>query len=180
MRKLLLYSTFLLLTQCSKCKDNDPAPKAQLPPATQTGANTFGCLVNGEAWTPQGSDGTSNFSVSYDPGYRYGTLNVATYRITGQGSTEFESIVFYSDSLRSTGIYPLTFPGRQEGTFANYKTGCQFPGRGMHQRRGRLIITRLDLTAGIIAGTFEYTLTKIGNPGCDSVRITQGRFDYKL
>ena len=36
---------------------------------------------------------------------------------------------------------------------------------------------RLDLSAGIIAGTFAFTLYK---PGCDSVRVTQGRFDKKL
>ena len=42
MNKLLLYSALLLLTQCSKCK-NDPAPEppasplSQLPPETQTG-----------------------------------------------------------------------------------------------------------------------------------------------
>ena len=45
-RKLPLYLCLATLTQCSKCK-NDPAPTDQLPAATQTGANTFGCLVNG-------------------------------------------------------------------------------------------------------------------------------------
>ena len=40
-----------------------------------------------------------------------------------------------------------------------------------------LIITRLDRAAGIISGTFAFTLAK---PGCDTVRVTQGRFDKKL
>jgi len=41
----------------------------QLPPATQTGANTFGCLLNGEAWTPSGNNGygTGNYTVACDP-----------------------------------------------------------------------------------------------------------------
>jgi hypothetical protein len=43
--------------------------------------------------------------------------------------------------------------------------------------KGTLTITRLDLQAGIISGTFEFTLAK---PGCDTVRITQGRFDKRL
>jgi len=32
------------------CKKDDPAPNPppELPPATQTGANTFGCYVNGK------------------------------------------------------------------------------------------------------------------------------------
>ena len=43
--RLPLYLSLALLTQCSKCK-NDPTPakpEDQLPPATQTGAGTFGC-----------------------------------------------------------------------------------------------------------------------------------------
>jgi len=41
------------------CKKKDPPigtnAIAQLPPITTTGANTFGCLVNGEVWLPKGS-----------------------------------------------------------------------------------------------------------------------------
>ncbi|UOQ73225.1 hypothetical protein [Hymenobacter cellulosilyticus] len=44
-------------------------------------------------------------------------------------------------------------------------------------RRGSLTITRLDLTAGIISGTFSFTLYK---PGCDTIRVTNGRFDKQL
>ena len=58
------------LLSLSQCKKNAPAPAAeQLPPATQTGANTFGCLLNGQPWMPQGYNGTSNYSVYYDPIY---------------------------------------------------------------------------------------------------------------
>ena len=43
-RKLSLYLSLLLFTQRSKCKNNPaPAdPAVLLPPATQTGAGTFG------------------------------------------------------------------------------------------------------------------------------------------
>jgi hypothetical protein len=87
LRKLLLYLCLATLTQCSKCKD-DPIPVNQLPPATQTGAGTFGCLVNGQAWMPKGNDGFSNYSVAYDPTYRQGTLNVSTYRLSGNGADQ--------------------------------------------------------------------------------------------
>ena len=43
--------------------------------------------------------------------------------------------------------------------------------------KGMLTITRLDLQAGIVSGTFTFTLAK---PGCDTIRVTQGRFDRKL
>jgi hypothetical protein len=33
------------------------------------------------------------------------------------------------------------------------------------------------LNASIISGTFDFVLAK---PGCDTVRVTQGRFDKRL
>jgi len=50
---LLLTISFFLLS--SSCKKNKPTnPVDQLPPETQTGANTFGCLINGEVFKPGG------------------------------------------------------------------------------------------------------------------------------
>ena len=169
----LLLVALLGLSQCQK--KSDPSPEEQLPPATQTGANTFGCLVNGQAWTPQGYNGSSNYSVVYDPNYANGTLNISVYRYTGNESSK-QIITIYSDSLRTTGNYPLVKNGRQEALFKDRATGCEFFG-GTYYRRGNLTITRLDLRAGIISGTFDFVLAK---PGCDSVRVTQGRFDKRL
>jgi hypothetical protein len=171
----LLLAALLGLSQCSK-KD-DPDPVSQLPPATQTGANTFGCLVNGQPWTPKGYNGTGNYSVAYDPTYRNGTLSVGTYRYIGSGDDDYQTVGFFSDSLRGIGNFPLTIIGHQEGIFVDHTTNCEFSSNGSHYRRGTLTITRLDLQAGIISGTFAFTLYK---PGCDSVRVTQGRFDKRL
>ena len=172
----------LLLTALmglSQCKKNDPVPNGpanQLPPATQTGANTFGCLVNGQVWTPSGSDGTSNYSIYYDKGYHNGTLNISAYRYGSSSTNSKQLITIYSDSLHAIGNYTLTKDGHQEALFKDRSTGCEFFG-GVYYRRGTLTISRLDLQAGVISGTFAFTLYK---PGCDSIRVTQGRFDKKL
>jgi hypothetical protein len=163
-----------LLTQCQKA-DSDPVD--QLPPATQTGANTFGCLVNGQVWTPKGYDGTSNYTVYFDPNYRKGTLNISTYRYEVGNSASRQDIILFSDSLKSVGSYSLTIQNHQEALYYGARGQCEFRQNGVHYRRGSLTITRLDLSAGIISGTFAFTLYK---PGCDSVRVTQGRFDKKL
>ncbi len=42
---------------------------------------------------------------------------------------------------------------------------------------GRVVISMYDLQAGIVSGAFEFTLAK---PGCESIFITNGRFDKKL
>ena len=170
----LLLAALLGLSQCKK---HDPDPADQLPPATQTGAGTFGCLVNGRPWTPKGNDRTSNYTVSYDPTYRKGTLNMGTYRNIGKGANDYQIVGFYADSIPASGAYSLAIPNHQEGIFIDRTKTCQFPGNDPYFRRGTLIITRLDLQAGIISGTFDFTLAK---PGCDTLKVTQGRFDKKL
>ncbi|AII52041.1 DUF6252 family protein [Hymenobacter sp. APR13] len=178
MRKLFLYAALLLLSQCSKCKDNDPSPEAQLPPATQTGANTFGCLVNGEAWTPRGNNSNSNYSVSYDPGLNGGLFSLQTYRYPDK-SEFFQSISLEVISNARVGSYSLPSPRRTRVVFQDTRPNCYWSSAdsATTYRRGTLTITHLDLQAGIVSGTFAFTLYK---PGCDSIRVTQGRFDKKL
>ena len=181
--KLLLYSALLLLTQCSKCK-NDPAPTdpaSRLPPATQTGANTFGCLLNGQPYTPQGRVGSGpNFALSYDAGFNGGDLIVRTYQGDGQGGNVAIDLHFVPGA--SIGTYSLNLPGGVGGasyTNSRDKSLCGeiLTDASISYRRGSLTITRLDPSLKIIAGTFELRFVR---PGCDTIRITQGRFDKKL
>ncbi|MGI4870138.1 MAG: DUF6252 family protein [Janthinobacterium lividum] len=159
----------------SQCKKNDP--EASLPEATQTGANTFGCLVNGQAWRPGGNDGTSNYSVAYDPTYAQGTLSVATYRLTGNGADQ-QTLGFYSDSLRNVGVYKLRSKNHHQAAFINRLTSCTYIASDPSTYcKGTLTITRLDYKAGIVSGTFNFTLATLG---CDTVKVTQGRFDKHL
>ncbi|MEJ7683716.1 MAG: hypothetical protein WKG06_38820 [Segetibacter sp.] len=63
---LILLSAFLFNISCKKqniCTD----PVCQLPPATQTGANTFACLVDGKPWTANTSDGLGLEKISVGP-----------------------------------------------------------------------------------------------------------------
>ena len=56
----------------ASCKKNKPQKTEleKLPPVTQTGANTFGCLINGKAFTPKGYSGTGtpNPKIIFDIG----------------------------------------------------------------------------------------------------------------
>ena len=56
---ILLLAITIGFTQCCKEKPNNNNDNdiPGLPPATQVGANTFGCLVNGVPWVPQGNNG---------------------------------------------------------------------------------------------------------------------------
>jgi hypothetical protein len=80
-----VFSLALLVSilQFSGC-DIFPTPKEKLPPITHEDKNTFGCLVNGKVWLPNGNDGTSNLDLSYDSSFIGGRLtfpHIATMEI---------------------------------------------------------------------------------------------------
>ena len=179
--KLPLSLAVLMLTQCSKCK-NDPAPAdpaRQLPPATQTGAGTFGCLVNGQPYTPKGNNGMSNLYVSYDPTFRGGALGIETYRVEGGGLTKFLSID--AAPVNAPGNYSLNLgPGIGEVLYSSgggQPCGFMYDSRDVTYRRATLNITRFDMNSRIIAGTFDAIIARTG---CDTLKVTQGRFDAKF
>ena len=185
--RLPLYLALALLTQCSKCKqDPTPAkPEDQLPPATQTGAGTFGCLLNGQPWTPSGFNGYPHFLVNYDPTYHGGSLNIRTYRYP-TGAKQAQYIGFGGDQLNKPGTYTLTAlgsptpPGPYGAFFSdnNLSSPCDYYSVNQGATvKGQFTITRLDLSSGIISGTLECTLSQ---PGCDTIKITKGRFDGKF
>ncbi|MFD1553252.1 hypothetical protein DNU06_17485 [Putridiphycobacter roseus] len=66
---LMVMCILMISAKCTKTpiKPNEPlTPLEQLPEATQTGANTFGCLVDGEVYIPKG-----NFSYKAIEKQRY-------------------------------------------------------------------------------------------------------------
>jgi hypothetical protein len=175
---LLPLLALALLTQCHKSAPDPAKPEDQLPAATQTGADTFGCLVNGQPYTPKGYVGSANFAVLFDPTYRGGNLEVRTYRVDGNTR---QYLTLGGDGIAKTGVFPLE---RQYNTGLSYtNTTLAFPCNGYRSAdtqvyyKGALTITRLDQQAGIVSGTFN---CKLWQPGCDTLRFTQGRFDYKL
>lgn len=175
--RLPLYLALGLLTQCSSCKDADPSPEEQLPPITQTGANTFGCLLNGQPWTPQGNSGTSNYSVVYCCAADGGVFDIKVYRINS-ATQDYQNLYLFCRPIDKIGSYDFADSSKTDVYFSDRKTGCDVSSRDAGTyRKGTLTITRFDLQAGIISGTFEFTLAK---PGCDTIKVTQGRFDKQL
>jgi hypothetical protein len=173
--RLALYVALLLLTQCSKCK-NDPTPTdpaSQLPPATQTGAGTFGCLVNGQPYTPKGNNGMTNFAVLYEPQLNGATLNILTYRIDGR--REYINL-FCGPITPQKRTFTVGMPNI-EATISYDGFAGEYSSTDGGYQRGQITITRLDEQAGILSGTFEFT--SVGLKG-DTLKVTQGRFDSKL
>lgn len=151
----------------------------QLPPATQEGKNTCGFLVNGKVWLPKGrrGDGSPNLRWWYDPGYSNGTFNINGFRYDDKEGNKFTGFVIAIDNFSKAGTYNLNTAGRVSG-YSDYNKNCiYYPEDTIAGHNNQITITRFDLPNRIIAGTFQFTLFK---PGCDTVRITDGRFDVKL
>ncbi|MGI0040947.1 MAG: hypothetical protein ACRD94_03170, partial [Nitrosopumilaceae archaeon] len=68
MKKLFLSLLFTIALGCHNDDDTIKIPINQLPPATHTGANTAGCLVNGIAFLPKGYFTTGNLTCNYIDG----------------------------------------------------------------------------------------------------------------
>lgn len=153
-----------------------------LPAATQNGTKAFGCLLNGKAFLPNGNDGNiggSPYSVVYEPRLYEGLLTINAFRYTRKGDeNSYQSILLFADSVQRPGRFSLSVKRAEEALFYDaQKPDCRFRARETHYQSGELVLTRVDKVAGIISGTFHFKLYK---PGCDSVIVTEGRFDKKL
>ena len=170
----------LMLLCASGCKKEKIAEIDKLPAATQTGANTFGCLVNGKAWVAQTDCKflcDAPFGVYYDNSNGGYLALTAKYQNASQNANEEINIAFdstntktqfsYIKGVHSMGIRFLNFRGNTYNTVIDSTVNGSCI----------LKLTRYDLSMGIISGTFNFTLWK---PGFDTVFVTEGRFDKKL
>lgn len=177
---LLAFITIITICtfSCSSCKKELVIDNGGLPPTTQTGSNTLGFLLNGQPWIPKGQVGVSaNLTVNVDFGYNKGIFVINAYRFNESGEKEVFS-VGVRDSLNFFQI-PITIPLSRTSlygiTYRNNK--CDYFNQQVDvESVGNLTITKLDKTSQIIAGTFSARLSKIG---CDTIKITDGRFDMK-
>ena len=173
--KIILLACLIIITTTlgSGCKKNKLSELDKLPPITQTGTNTFGCLINGKAYLPGGWDGNhSNYRVFVDP--IDSSLGIRTYN--------FETDKKLSVTIASYSLYSginLLFNHKGKTTLGIDEIyNCYIPLNDSVYRKGELKITQYDLQNGIVSGLFNCL---IYTQGCtDTIRITNGRFDKKL
>jgi hypothetical protein len=153
---------------------------SKLPAITQTGANTFGCLINGVAFVPQnqsilqGPKLQCNY-IFTDGGY-YFTILTSNKNTNGL----ITQIQVVTDSLTISEGQTLTLkqlsPGHASASYALITSNGDLNSYVTTNNTisGQLIITKLDPTNQIVSGTFFFT--GINNVG-DVIQITDGRFD---
>ncbi len=170
MRKIYVLFHLLALGSLFACQ-NEPA--ATLPEATQVGRNTLGCLVNGEVWLPKGSIDRSAIRA----GYGDGTFFIETDRISeplpSKNLRSYFSFVIEEDVYEEkTYFFEKKNYLDRKVVYVDYLQNCFYVDS---THIGKVTITKLDTINHIIAGRFEFTLP--GKDGCETIFITDGRFD---
>ena len=185
----LFWGSLLFLVSCSNKSDYQPFVPS-LPPITQTGANTFGCYIDGVLLTPR--DGTGGLygtpkgvkiiaggvppQITYTEIYiddrksdKGGLLRIHFENLNDMGVGEY--VVNESncqgniDSRQNTNIYCRVF----DSTAQVYKWYCSTENAGI------IKVTKYE--NGILSGTFSCLLKSLDNPN-EHIEITEGRFDF--
>ncbi|GEP98103.1 hypothetical protein [Chitinophaga cymbidii] len=179
---LFVLSVIVTSLHCKKERGSKPPAGDQLPPITQEGKHTIGFKIGDEVIIPKGFTGVSNPTVIYDPTLEGGSLSISMYHINKKDSIE-QFLIIGAKNLYKTGTYRIASPMEDVGIkfskiFVNTNTGCDYNFRDDDVKQtGSLKITRLDLSAQIISGTFSVVMIK---SGCDTISIKDGRFDLRL
>ncbi|XMO88345.1 DUF6252 family protein [Algibacter sp. AS12] len=170
---LLLFSLLLVLNSCSNDDDG-----ASLPAETQIGANTVGCLVNGEVFLPhaEGINPPVNCFYQFVDGEFFFTMNFADLR----GVTN-ERVVIQTGriDLQKGQTYILNKNTIDDGDFSGgggvYSLSLSNRFNTNTILTGELKMSRIDLQNSIISGTFWFDAI---NDSGEVVEIRQGRFDW--
>ena len=164
---LLLFGAFILCI--SLCCNKDKLTKA-----TQTGANTFSCKIDGKTYVAQIQEISlsgakpiviNNFESN---GFILSTIDSRT------GESFSSKVLIQLPYLHATGTYPLNIYPYAVYRL-NYSPGPYYQTDTSHN--GIVNITRCDNTNRIYSGTFSFTAID-KNTG-KVIKVTDGRFDAK-
>ncbi|WP_282774416.1 hypothetical protein [Phaeodactylibacter xiamenensis] len=176
MKNKFLLLTWLLAVPLlwGGCETTTPTPEQQLPGLTITGENTFGCLVNGEAWLPEGGNpfgpGTKLRASFHYPSNQLGVTAFKENDVTHEGIS-FELVLNEENS-----------EVKYLNTAFFLDIDCSFIDITHHldtlSPHG-FQVEFLDLEEKIVSGTFYFTAI---SSECqeDTIVISEGRYDIKF
>ena len=169
---LLVTSLFLLAAACTKEDDSPADPLDELPPATQVGANTFGCLIDGVPFVNQGGG-----NAARDVSGSYQTMPYELLSVVGKelnlDPEDFlsRSVLFRSNNI-DEGIVTPDF-SQYSYMYRNATADDRYYIDSTKQYRYEIIFH--DASRNVVAGIFENT-SYCPATG-DTIHITDGRFD---
>ncbi|MEO5944728.1 MAG: DUF6252 family protein [Ferruginibacter sp.] len=181
----LLILLFTISLTTSKCKKNKtPAnPDEQLPPETQSGSNTFGCLVDGKVFLPKRPFGALNPVLTCYYEYIYYPSPVGyVFQVSASDNSSPSlpinlNILFDSSKIMVNKYFLQNGnKGYARGNYRKFTNNVLDDYYTFSQSSGELNIKKFDEINQIISGTFWFNAV---NALGDTVHVTDGRFDMQ-
>lgn len=169
---ILFVLTLISTTSCNNDDDNNCQGVDCLPPATQTGEGTFGCLVNGEPFVDN-SGFFNSFYQLVDGEYFFGIASTKDF-----GSIQQIVILSWMQTIQLNVNTPLE--DRYNGNFfAEVAFNCICPNAVTSSGiDGFVRFTNFTTNPNIVSAIFEFT---VEDPTTGNVyEITEGRFDVQF
>lgn len=179
------------------CRDRETEPQDQLPPITQHGANTAGCIINEQIIIPKNGMGTIPGSgiayglrtiIDSDPNFPQKILSLEMTISNMQKKNDYTFFMhldtieipktYYTMSIKKCNpVCTIEIPyvrvtkfnneGKAEKFYYSDKNSC------------KIILTKVDFQRGILAGTFSGEVYNEQDKN-DKVSVTDGRFDINI
>ena len=168
MKKHLFFFAYLIFALAGCNNDDDSGP---IPQATQTGAGTFGCTVNGKNFVD--NSGSYNCYYQYvDGGYYFG-IGAQDENRDPRGITLYT----IKKKISEGEVLPLKnfADGNASGGGFFYVNNGQNSLTDGDTYAGELTITRFDPVTRVVSGTFWFDVKHPGNG--KRIEIREGRFD---
>jgi hypothetical protein len=176
MSQILPAVSILALLFGTSCKKDNQCP--QLPPITKTGANTFGCLVNGEPVVFTDIKKMSGgFIEQYDTTYGWLPYDSCDIWIYMESNTHRVNLylnnpmvkTFWSLNQTTFGFPEVELP--KDYIFIDNKKTSLYT-------QGFFKSENFQNTEPVFSGTFEFECV---NPKtCQTLKVTNGRLDVNL
>lgn len=172
--KNIFFYLFLIfsLFACKNDDDNGCIGIDCLPPATQTGEGTFGCLINGDPYV----DNSGRFNCFYqliDREYYFGISSTKDFDFIQQ-------IIFLSWMKDIQTGLEIPLGSRDNGNFfSEVSFDCFCPNATTtNNADGYIKFTEFNTSLNIVSAEFEFT---VFDPSTGKkYEITEGRFDAKF
>lgn len=177
----------LLTTLLLGCSENEnvllPETKNELPPISQTGENTFGCLIDGNVFIPKDKTGYTPPGGGIPQGLEIYGSNSA-FVIQARNYTNISIYIYIPEDLPFEGDYQFQeSPGVSYGlnspnhphifSIYNNKKYLSF------KDSGSIIFLKANQSLGLYAGIFSAKFKNIDDE-YDILEIKEGRFDINI
>ena len=180
--KIKILSLFIFCLATMACDKDKHGP--DLPPITTTGANTFGCRINGKVWVPskrpkgdlpQIEGGIVTRYDSIGPEKNWYDLLIFAYR---EDLTGFQIFLRRINSIGQYQLFftPSEFPSCVDcsNSYGYYYTSVS-DYKSLPIVESSVNLTQYDTINKIFSGNFSFVA--LNKNGGDSIFVTDGRFD---